>query len=308
MCSKCPLSFSEKSSLFKHFDNVHEKKLECHVCYVWLPIEALKKHMKLHEEKKTFKCPTCHIFFSQKLTLKNHDCLYHDESKLKAIVNEEIKKFKCSTCQSKFASNQERMRHVARSHKANTKSLDQRGPKGKSKNTHKKKNSGLAKLYRCAKCPKIFENQGYLETHFFQSHSDLSNQERIGHVARSLKASTKSLEQRDPREKSKSSPYKKNLGLAILYRCTKCPGLFETQEYLETHFSHFHGNPDLAKLYNCEKCPGLFGTKEHLDKHFCQFYDYPSNQESIGHVAMNHKARPKSLEQRDTKGKSKISP
>ena len=71
----------------------------------------------------------------------------------------------------------------------------------------------------CSKCVKYFESRTELNRHLIIYHN----------------VKIKSVEQFKPVEMKNKPEFKK------FEKCTKCPGLFETQDDLEQHFAQVHG-------------------------------------------------------------------
>ena len=82
MCFICGDTFSEKKSMQKHVDSVHEKKRPymCPICSQTFPENRnLKRHIQaVHEKLKPHMCNICGKRFFDKEKLRNHILCVHE--------------------------------------------------------------------------------------------------------------------------------------------------------------------------------------------------------------------------------------
>ena len=112
-CSTCNKCFSEKQSLNRHIQSVHENKktLECTSCMKrFSRMDHLKLHIAcVHDNKKEFMCLICKKGFSRKDKLNNHILLVHEKEK----------SYQCDTCKCFFSTKQHLKRHIEIVHDEN---------------------------------------------------------------------------------------------------------------------------------------------------------------------------------------------
>ena len=150
-CPFCPTVLNFKHNLKRHIALVHEKSklfkceenkpkpFKCSLCDSSLGSRgALKLHIdSVHEKKKPFKCSQCEYRTTQKCHLKAH---------INSAVHEEKKRlFQCGYCPSRFVTENECIKHVAKIHEKN-------------------------KQNKCPNCPARFEYGGELKNHLTLVH------------------------------------------------------------------------------------------------------------------------------------------
>ena len=133
-CITCDESFSQKYTLDKHFENIHEVKilLKCEFCSeAFSEGRQMQNHVSsVHEEKKLFQCIYCEKSFADKNNLKTHVLSIHEEKKsFKCIIcNDEFvnkqkfdkhiheEKFTCEFCNMSFLRDEQLIAHIANVH------------------------------------------------------------------------------------------------------------------------------------------------------------------------------------------------
>ena len=173
-CVTCDESFSQKYTLDKHFENIHEVKilLKCEFCSeAFSEGKQMQNHVSsVHVEKKLFQCIYCEKSFAEKNHLKTHVLTTHegkesfkcmicnDEFVNKQLFNKHIQlvheeKITCEFCNMSFQSDGELIAHIAYVHES----------KKMEENTIYKYKS--IKMVSCKSCGSYFQEMKALANH-----------------------------------------------------------------------------------------------------------------------------------------------
>ena len=238
-CTICEnVSFTQKHTLTKHVESVHERKLpfqeenkipvhegkklfSCTVCnFGFQKQSALIRHVEaVHEKKKDYECSVCEHRFSNINQLKTHI----------EIVHEGKKPFKCSKCDRRFTHRGKLKIHIANIHNGigeileNTENLEEQAHES----VHDEN-----KPFKCVQCPSRFARLCGLNRHFEAVHEkkrpfECTHCERCFYEKNKLK-------------KHMESVHDVSLETIDKQRCFVCDKVFESKKSLDNHISSAH--------------------------------------------------------------------
>lgn len=82
-CKMCKKEFITGTGLFHHKNTVHNKEhpgFKCDNCgKKFAQLATMKRHQRIHLDKKPFECEICHLFFTQSTGMKSHRNRHYNE-------------------------------------------------------------------------------------------------------------------------------------------------------------------------------------------------------------------------------------
>ena len=173
-CPQCPKTFNLKASMASHIRTVHDGKMpfKCDVCELSF---TQRNHMRMHKKRYhdgSFECPKCKQIFNDKMDMKKHISMVHEENRC----------FKCDFCELSFTKKSHRDDHVSCVHKQERPFKCSVCSKLFGRNTHLKKHISSVhegeKPFRCDMCNKRFAAKHSLQKHMNRAHQiSLSKEE-----------------------------------------------------------------------------------------------------------------------------------
>ena len=257
-CSSCDMRFVSKWSKKEHFRIVHEGQnpMQCKVCN---EIMSSSKELRSHYRKahqKSFQCSKCEKVFIFLKSLEKHE-RSHQRMEGLDIPHKFDKPKKCSYCEKEFESSDKFRRHVRTSH-------------------------GEKTDFQCMKCGKFYDSDRNLRKHvtdyhsesikceecdkFYPSNNLLQKHKRAVHGVKNIKCPK--CDFCASRQGSLNSHLRNVHDRPI--KCNHCEGSFGDQTQLVNHMARFHA---IIKNFKCEKCNDMFGSQKLLNSHLKRSHD-----------------------------------
>ena len=279
-CTICEESFSERSDLKPHMNEVHSDINECTVCSKVLSSKYyLIEHMRIHTAERPFKCTLCSKSFSMKSTLRNHErrhngssgglfkCTkceqsFSERSDVKTHRLKEHPDNKCALCSKTFARFDSLVEHTKTAHVKETQPCKQHKCMVCSKTftcsshlkEHTRRHTG-ERPFICAFCPEKFAYKKTLNSH------EVRHIDKIG-LLRSTVCEQSFSEGNDlKRHQTETHPDLDQ------YKCTVCLQTFGHLDLLRDHIRIHTAEENIGGLFNCTACEQSFSERSDLKRH-----------------------------------------
>ena len=251
-CMHCDKKYGWKTHLLKHIKMVHLKTNTSYNCDICIKTYGRKEHLNRHvreihqkQEKIMHQCNQCNETFKNRIALKDHSSLLHDN----------VKCYKCSICDEEFGWH-DRYRY------------------------HLKKHSSVEESSKCDQCIKTFPNMYLLKKHIAKAHVGEKAKPQKSEVfecdiCNKSFASRKQFMVHDRRQHKPPRKTEKS-------KCDICDKIFNSRISMMTHIRMRHlkghvgakqtieiGSSEMTETqnYKCGICEKTFGSKDHLAQH-----------------------------------------
>ncbi|XP_055855561.1 transcription factor grauzone-like [Episyrphus balteatus] len=252
-CDVCYVKFVDFAELKKHFRHVHKSRGYAVCCNKKLFKRGLVvDHINVHNNPEHFKCTKCDKVLADRMCLRNHDLLFHQ--------NEESLIYQCEHCPEKFAKKYLLDHHNVK-HIRKDKTKLQCPTCGNGFLTDATLQKHIQKIHStdydniCEICAKIVRGNAAFERHMKEHEGIVLPRFQCNICGMWLKTKrilVKHIEKHDGRT----------------YPCKVCGKHSASKSALQSHMSYVH---DLSRKYSCTLCDKSFkkavALKEHMTTH-----------------------------------------
>ena len=254
-CPECSKGFTNKAGLDAHFYRSHviNEKKNCKYCQKSFHRYTLTKHEQGHEniEKQIFKCTPCGKAFSNKVILKRHTAINHEQSDYYSNDN------KCPQCGKIYKQREYLLKHIRYIHKNSEagkwiceickKEFSQYGPLSVHRKNHYETNVD------CAVCKKTFANGLTLRDHIQRVHSKNFKKCPVCH--------------KETTYFDYNSHVKKHSNKKAIHKCIFCDYTTDIKGNLKIHISKRHLRENSDEKFACSECDYQGNTETSLTRH-----------------------------------------
>ena len=242
--------------------------------------QALKAHMKIHEQSNSFECKKCHSMF---------DCQYKQEDH-----ETFCKTFACYLCEAIYKYDSHLKEHIVKVHSGIPYECDlcEKSYRKYCNLSRHKSVAHTRNRFKCVMCNQVFTKRENLKRHIRQVHQIMP---KDNHIERSSVEEIKSEDEEQDeiindlglpcKFCTKSFLTKKSLKAHIrnhlvkkeaTFQCAQCPQKFVYQSLLDRHAAtHLKPvQPVVIKEYACDLCDKSYSHKQSLKSHMIR--DHPT--------------------------------
>lgn len=274
-CNSCQKSFPNQHTLNRH-SAVHSSiQPTCPICdHKVKRFSTLKRHMRVHNSEKNFKCQICLKAFSLQLNLEKHllrhvigkryqcyMCTFSSKTlaKLKFHFTKHVGKkiFKCKVCFKRFLQEDCWKNHVSQ-HISGTFSCKLCPRTYLYSETLKRHVSRHNLTFACTICSKVYRGKTGLDRHTRSIHNADTTEKKF-----ECEVCSKKFFEKFSMTQHVESVHRLDKSKEIEYRCTICPFVTHLKHRLKRHSSRHI----TERLYVCDQCPNTFKTSACLTKH-----------------------------------------
>lgn len=243
-CRHCSKVFATRNYVYRHMKNVHSKETiehECYLCKKQLKTPlTLKSHMEMHY-KQPVRCVSCRQEFKTPKNLRLHKNRY---------IFQKSESNKCQFCDKKFSLSCGKLKHL---------------------NTKHKKLVAEAKKLICEYCAREFRFNCDLQSHT-ETHKNeyikcdiCAAQVKLYNLKAHQETHTRTMAQCSVCDKIVTkkhlSTHMKLHRSDLIFKCTRCPDLFDSKAALRRHICSVHNT---HYKYKCDICQKAFKRSDKL--------------------------------------------